>query len=464
METLQKNYANVIAAYKAHLITETRIANFGDKTFEFVPKTTIYNLASGNSIEEIFRFSKIDSSTLNRLTQIIRSNGIRLYATAIYCCLSPPDILTLLTKYEDLNLPLLPGDQLANSEKLADSIFDDICNAQHRFMAPDFGESQYSADFTDHPIPIEFIRGTKPDVGEGSGGRLYKARIHNSHVSFLREGEPPGDWSGYFALKVSKFRKDAERERAFLESQALFSCSHEHITTFYSGFEFEQKIYLIAELADGNLDDFMAKYPEHKAISDLDREWLLLQLSGLASALFILHDRMMWHHHDIKPANILVFHDPSADMKHRLKLTDFGSAGSGFCLNATGSSAKSKIKGTTPTLPSETHRNGSSSRPHDVWSLGCVFIDIILWYYKGWEFVRVFRSKVMEESEAWCYYDVKEGNKVIANAVLTVLEKLAPIEEELVGVIREMLEIDPGSRLNAAHALERIDVIIEQST
>jgi serine/threonine protein kinase len=125
----------------------------------------------------------------------------------------------------------------------------------------------------------------------------------------------------------------------------------------------------------------------------------------------------------------------------------------------TGGSVGTKIKGTTPTLPPETHLNGLSSRPHDVWSLGCVFLDILIWYHEGWGTLNGFRSRVMAESNAWCYYDVKDGNKMLTGFVSTTLDEYARTEVRLVGVIREMLEVDPGSRLKAAKVVRRLSTI-----
>ena len=454
-----KDYNDIMAACRTRLVTNTTTAKFGDKTFEFFPLTTIRQVASAGSVSGIFHFSGLDTDTVYELKNRIRSGGERLFALAIYCGLSPPDVLFVLTNHNDDALPFSPKDWLGVTEEQSDSVYSTICDAQHLFTVPELQESQYRTDLTGHAIPIEFNRGVNPDVGEGSGGKVYKARIHNSCASFLRESQGAHDWSRYLALKVSKFREDAERECDFLESLARSPGSHEHITTFYTGFVFEKKIYLIAELADGNLDEFMAKYPERRAVKDLDRDWLLAQLWGLASALDILHGHMTYHHHDIKPANILVFNDPAANVKHRLKFTDFGSAGFAGCIDATGRSAKSKIKGNTPTLPPETYKNGSSSRPHDVWSLGCVFLDILVWYWKGWEHLKKFRSQVEEESVAWCYYTVENGNMTRTEAVSAALDKLGPTEAELVHVIQDMLEIDPGCRPNAASVLERLGAV-----
>ncbi|KAI4937138.1 uncharacterized protein J4E92_001865 [Alternaria infectoria] len=448
-----------MAACRTRLVTNTTTAKFGDKTFEFFPLTTIRQVASASSISGIFHFSGLDTNTVYGLKNRIRSGGERLFAIAIYCGLSPPDMVFVLTNHNDDALPFSPNDWLGTTEEQLDLVYSTICDAQHLFTVPKLHRSQYRTNLTGYAIPIEFNRGVKPDIGEGSGGKVYKARIHNSCAPFLREAPTSDDWSRYVALKVSKFRQDAERECDFLESLACSPGSHEHITTFYTGFVFEKKIYLIAELADGNLDEFMAKYPERRAVEDLDREWLLEQLRGLASALDVIHGQMTYHHHDIKPTNILVFIDPAADVKHRLKFTDFGSAGYGGLSSAVGNSAKSKIKGNTPTLPPETYNNGSSSRPHDVWSLGCVFLDILVWYWKGWEFLKEFRSEVMEESVAWCYYTVEDGNMTRTEAVSAALDELGSTEAELVCVIQDMLEVDPDYRPNAASVLERLGAI-----
>jgi hypothetical protein len=364
MEMPARNHIDAVTKLKNNITT----TKFGDKTFEFVPLDIIKKVASGSNIPQ---------------------DSMRLFALAIYCDVSLPDIDILITNYKDSDLPFPPQHQLGKGGKLAGSIFETIRNAQSLFLAAELREQEYMDDFTDRPIPIEFTAGSKPDIGEGSGGKVYKAKIHKSHFPSLKEVQYSRDWSEELALKVSKFKRDAERERDFLESLAKHH-PHKHITTFYTGFVCDEKIYLVAELADSDLDGFMNGYHDPKAVRDLDREWLVSQLTGLSDALATIHDIMTYHVHDIKPANILMFNNLSIGVKHRLKFTDFGSA-SGQKSDMTGGSVGTKIKGTTPTLPPETHLNGLSSRPHDVWSLGCVFLDILIWYHEGWGTLNGFR-------------------------------------------------------------------------
>jgi hypothetical protein len=313
MEKLPREYDDSVAVYKAYLNYSTATANFGGKTFEFFPLEIIDELVSRNDIE-------------NSLKETNYPGSMRLFALAVYYDVSLPDLNLLITNHSDSNLPFPPDHRLGKPGGLPGHIFEAIRHVQDRSLAPFFRDMQYRDDFTGHLIPLEFAKGSKPDIGEGSGGRVYRARVRCSHFSLSREGQLSHGWSKHFALKVNKFRKDAEPERDFLKIQAKYHAMHKHITTFYTGFVFEQNIYLIAELADSNLDGIMEKYPEPRAVGNLDREWLLAQLYGLASALFTLYDILLYHH-DIKPTNILVFNDISAGVEHRLKFTDFGSAG-----------------------------------------------------------------------------------------------------------------------------------------
>jgi len=371
-----------------------------------------------------------------------------------------------MSDYQDSSLPL------GRVDRLQIPVLETIRKYQCLFMAPclgegpqseqhqdeeDRGERLYGNNFTGHPIPISFVKGDEPNVGKGQGGRVYKARILNGHASFLQNAQYTDDLSQELALKVGTFRRDADRESAFLKRLARHP--HEHITTFYTAFEYDTKLYFIAELAEMDLESFMGNHPDREDIGDLDRNWFLTQLKGLANALVTIHDLMVIHHHAIKPANILVFKDPPAGVKHRMKFTDFGSSGNGIS-EGTDVSAKSGNNWTTPTLPPEAHGRKLSSRPRDVWSLGCVVLDLLIWYHEGWEAVKKFRSETVSESSAWCYFDVKEGQNVLTGRVSTALRELAQNDGELVNVIRGMLEIDSGSRLKAADVDERLKTII----
>jgi serine/threonine protein kinase len=162
-----------------------------------------------------------------------------------------------------------------------------------------------------------------------------------------------------FALKISKSPEEYKRDRDFLELLVRKDISHDHITTFYYGFKVDNCAYLLAELADSNMDSFLEAHPAGKDETGLDRPWLLSQLRGLAGALARIHgliglDLTNPHYHDIRPSNILVFNSTTANSKPIFKLTDWA------CV---GWKPEPSRNSTKPTLPPECHDNGTSSKP-----------------------------------------------------------------------------------------------------
>ena len=119
------------------------------------------------------------------------------------------------------------------------------------------------------------------------------------------------------AVKLLKpeWRDDAAALESFYkEARACAGLNHTNIVHIYTYDEFENKRYLVMELADhGSLDDRIEKY---KVLPELE----VLDIGiKIASALnLILKHNML--HRDIKPGNILFNGD------HEPKLVDFGLA------------------------------------------------------------------------------------------------------------------------------------------
>jgi hypothetical protein len=89
----------------------------------------------------------------------------------------------------------------------------------------------------------------------------------------------------------------------------------------------DNRAYLLAELADNNLDSFLAKSPGGENATGPNREWLRSQFRGLAGALVTIHgpigpDFITPYHHDVIPENVLVFNRTTTNSKPTLKLID----------------------------------------------------------------------------------------------------------------------------------------------
>lgn len=136
--------------------------------------------------------------------------------------------------------------------------------------------------------------------------------------------------------------------------------------------------------------------------------WLLAQFEGLSEALREIHNlsnsdttsestmnllaprqdvRKSGWHHDLKPQNILYF--KSSGSKHgRFQIADFGSGK--VHTYRSGSVNTRSPNGTLTYEPPEAAKEGATSRPYDIWSMGCVFLEIMIWAVYGYTSVKSF--------------------------------------------------------------------------
>ena len=159
-----------------------------------------------------------------------------------------------------------------------------------------------------------------------------------------------------------------------------------------------------------NLREYMGQ-ENFNALNRQDIIWLLSQLVGLASAVKHIHDlsagstgtvpglqaldekcmRAGWHH-DLKPENILFFSaSTSADKKAILRIADFGS--SKIQTYRSGSINTRSPNGTPTYEPPEFIKDGTTSRPYDIWSLGAVFLELLVWAFIDNDAVQRFREQ-----------------------------------------------------------------------
>ncbi|KAL8792443.1 MAG: hypothetical protein Q9195_004976 [Heterodermia aff. obscurata] len=123
--------------------------------------------------------------------------------------------------------------------------------------------------------------------------------------------------------------------------------------------------------------------------------WLFDQLSGLISALQQIHTlgpvrgqdggdlagrTSIGFHHDLKPSNILLFGKDTWEDQN-LKISDFGSGRIGQVTLGSGETIYNSNPSTgDPNYSApEFAVDGRTSCPKDVWSMGCVFLEVLLW-------------------------------------------------------------------------------------
>lgn len=143
------------------------------------------------------------------------------------------------------------------------------------------------------------------------------------------------------------------------------------------------------------------RYPttSRSSIQDLDHEMRTVEQSTTAEIAdpetprgnFILYGR----HGDLKPENILWYPDYNTIGHHGvLKITDFGAAH--FSVNDE-RSLNDRKTGKMPKL--FTHRSPefdigeTCSTLCDIWSLGCIFLEFVTWYFGGPKYVEAFAKQ-----------------------------------------------------------------------
>ncbi|KAI1176227.1 hypothetical protein F4777DRAFT_588102 [Nemania sp. FL0916] len=165
----------------------------------------------------------------------------------------------------------------------------------------------------------------------------------------------------------------------------------------------------------GNLATYWEKHDNNRG----DRKnlrWIMKQLVGICSALVVLHqDANNGHgrHGDLKPENILWFlgHDEGC-----LKIADMGLSTFHEEEANTRQRNKDNIITITPSgtfryeppeMDKDRHNGRPRSRQYDIWSMGCIMIDLLVWLLYGYDAVKRFRKTAVqfwERTSATDYY------------------------------------------------------------
>ena len=198
------------------------------------------------------------------------------------------------------------------------------------------------------------------------------------------------------------------------------------ITAFRRGTPENKEHYLITEWADGgNLRDLWKATPKPEITVTRVKE-VIKQLLGLAEALNAAHylrdadgvySGASYRHGDLKPANILWFTDGKA--LGTLKICDWGCAKNKEVETALRHSKTSSEFGTRRYEPPEITAGlgkmlpGSEerriSRLYDIWSMGCIILEFIVWLLYGFEGLERFNKSVRGEiNESSPFYQLNE--------------------------------------------------------
>lgn len=293
-----------------------------------------------------------------------------------------------------------------------------------------------------------------------------------------------------FAMKVTHQR--GNRELPY--HQAMAGLFHSHLVKCLASFTFNSQYHMIYEKADRNLEEFMQKHRNASELSFLTPQDLAQQVLGMIGAVSVIHNQFTdddsnllsvqkpspkksGYLHDIKPDNILVFKYDRPHQHHHFRLSDFSCAK----VVAFVQSVSGKDRGswqTTNRMSTPIYRapeyttEGKTSRPYDIWSLGCVILELLVWYTEGYEALSTFRQSRFRAvkpgglSDEGFYYTEKLTSNAKAYLRKQVADQLEKTSSRCEGslriiakVIPEMLQIDPKDRPTAEHLVRRLNVV-----
>jgi len=161
--------------------------------------------------------------------------------------------------------------------------------------------------------------------------------------------------------------------------------------------------HLIFPWANGNLRDFWerTKRPERGRERSA---WIAEQCLGIGKALHKIHayepsysnshgspavagEPMMKRHGDIKPENIVCF-------GRTLALSDFGPTSARKAVTTSASQQYTLLAvSLTYRAPEGENQTRRVSPAWDIWTLGCVYLEFLVWYLQGWDAVNAFTKK-----------------------------------------------------------------------
>ncbi|KAK4159556.1 hypothetical protein QBC43DRAFT_327074 [Cladorrhinum sp. PSN259] len=270
--------------------------------------------------------------------------------------------------------------------------FDLFFNTQWQLLTPYFTgvhSKVYHYKLDENDI-LPFVADSskkQTEVIEGGFGTVKRVRIHEAHHGWRAD---TGSSQAHFAVKrvPASNKKAFEREVSSLRMINRVNVDG-HLITLKATIEHQDSYYMVFDWADGgNLRDFWKSTP--RALES-DTRWMLEQLTQLAKALEAIHsDRirpqegstaLYGRHGDIKPENILLFRDShDSQSGGKMVIADFGLTR----FHRENNSQPRRLQGTPTYRPPECDiTDARISSRMDIWALGCVMLEHLVWLLGG---------------------------------------------------------------------------------
>ncbi|TRX89299.1 hypothetical protein FHL15_009736 [Xylaria flabelliformis] len=389
---------------------KTRFISSTDINKKFLPANALRDLVTRDNVLSAFRETgRIEEGELDRLTQSVLEGRQRLFLILVLMTWPDKERLSSLKDQEwdsisDDSLPFTECDdkfffnnadgdesQCLTPNRWCDNEYTLFDALQWPLVTPVFGSADsFVHRLTEsHILPyLEISAGPK---SSGFFSEVWRAEIHVAHIDTRHipaESARANNDTKSVTVAI-KTARDAKELIEFFDKEAqnlerVQRIESEHIIKPIAAYQKGNARCLLFPWAHGgNLATYWEKQNEIR--SELGNlQWIMKQLVGICSALVVLHKDANNGHEEgclkIADMGLSTFHDEEANTKQR---------------NRDGVMTKTP-SGTFRYEPPEMDRNRASGKPrsrqYDIWSMGCIMIDLLVWLLYGYEAVMSFRQ------------------------------------------------------------------------
>ncbi|KAH3959712.1 hypothetical protein HBH64_022360 [Parastagonospora nodorum] len=388
-----------------------------------------------------------------------------------------------------------PRSAAFNAEFWTDQRHDEFFQFQWTCKAPVFTSSCYEYDLPSQCI-LPFRRVVETQPRGGSFSHVFKVVVHQHHQQRHASLEV-----AIKQITVQRSSGPLETEKAWdIEARALDAINlldHTHIMKSLAAIRRGESRYFMFPWAEDSLRDYWNTIPKQSPKPELIRE-AIRQLRGLADALDHLHNfqggrpaatdetyrivevrvdsaddatsqmdddedvndyrnplrQESIRHGDLKPENILRFLDGSSEVIGTLKLGDMGLAKRHVA-------ATEKRRGTSMRYgtrryegPETMNSTQGRSRLYDLWSIGCITFEFIIWLLYGNEALVEFYEQAESSSSPseFQYYKLQR----------TETGSRSVVHPTVIGWMDHIQKEDPECHIESASALKDLLYIVRE--
>lgn len=456
-----------------------QISNFESRYF--VPYNSLCNFLSRNLVTKVIGSCDFPIFRKPEIVDIVMRGARRILAILILLREENRFLRFIATDHFrvvdlDSKLPLSLTDLSIILEKAA--VAKEFYDVQWTFLPPEFTYSAIHRSLDANTI-LPFI-GEPKELGEGGFGVITEVILpQDLRLDVGEQGvqSVPDTPASIKDLRTRSLVRKELKSISFGQNQSTYEreasnlhilcrLKHPNIVPLISSYQFRGKTnFLFPRASGGNLHELLRKKDRPAELaSDED---FLYAICGLCSAINTVHSffiseldlRMIGCHRDIKPRNILV------DGRNFI-LADFGLA---RLKMATESSKSDFVTGPAWYLAPEcddvedSFEKHTISRPSDIWSFGCILLEILTYLVKGDNAIATFQQRRKIKFGITTTYTFHAGRKSKHPGVVSWIAELEdhihqdkPYLLGVLALIRETLSIAPTDRPSAASILNKM--------